>query len=318
MNDASTGLHEADTSMRPGPDKADHGAPRSNGNGQGRTRQGRPSRKGPRRGNGKSGDRDRDGTFPFERTTIRLHHGATATTFDRSFDRFRNSFYHVTAVLQRLNLDEGIDLVQEYLQKMIDESKTALKDGKREVVAALEAKTGSKNYKLMVHHPAEKEARVPSYACRQYLDLFRDLDDYLNAVVYAESVGAITWRDRRTLFVNAPRHVSTIAGRFQSVGTRLSVHDLQQVESAFEALKAIVATAEQLPSLQESRSLALEHGAAHGEATTGPTNEAGEQGHEASTDGGKTPPAKAKKAKRKADGGNGKTAEAPEWGEASV
>lgn len=199
----------------------------------------------------------REGTFPFDLTTIRLHHGATLTAFDRSFDRYRNSFYHVTAVLQRLNLDDGIDLVQEYLQNMVGEALSALREGKREVLAALEARTGSRQYKVMVPRPEEREARVPSYTCRQYLEVFRELDDYLNAVVYAESVGAITWRDRRTLFLNAPRHATTVAGRFQGVATRLSVHDLQQAASAFDALKAIVASSDSLPSLQEARSLAL-------------------------------------------------------------
>jgi hypothetical protein len=218
----------------------------------------RDRRRGGERHEGPGGRRpEREGTFPFELTTIRLHHGASVTAFDRSFDRYRTSFYHVTAVLQRLNLDDGIDLIQEYLEKAVGEALAAIREGKRIVLAALEARTGSKTYKVMVPRPEEREARVPSYTCRQYLEVFRELDDYLNAVVYAESVGAITWRDRRTLFVNAPRQATSVAGRFQNVATRLSVHDLQQAASAFDALKAIVAQSYEEPPVSEERSLAI-------------------------------------------------------------
>jgi hypothetical protein len=199
----------------------------------------------------------RDGSWPFERTTVRFDHGATVGTYDRWYDRYRQSFYHVTAVLQRLNMDDGIDLVQVYLQTMLDEAKSALREGKREVVAALEARTGSRDYPVMVNRTCEREARVPSYTCRQYLEVFRALDDYLNTVVYAESVGAISWRDRRTLFLNAPRQVGSIGARFMSVGTRLSLHDLQQAASAFDALKAVVAAADAIDAGQAPRSLAL-------------------------------------------------------------
>lgn len=223
----------------------------------GRERAGRPELRRGGAGPGPQRRPSREGTFPFTTETIKLHHGATVGAFDRFFDRYRTSFYHVTAVLQKLDLDDGIDLVQEYLQNMVGEALSALREGKREVLAALEARTGSRQYKVMVPRPEEREARVPSYTCRQYLEVFRELDDYLNAVVYAESVGAITWRDRRTLFLNAPRHATTVAGRFQGVATRLSVHDLQQAASAFDALKAIVASSDSLSSLQEARSLAL-------------------------------------------------------------
>ncbi len=173
----------------------------------------------------------REGTFPFELTTIRLHHGASVTAFDRSFDRYRTSFYHVTAVLQRLNLDDGLDLIQEYLEKAVGDALAGIREGKRVVLAALEARTGSQKYKVMVPRPEEREARVPSFTCRQYLEVFRELDDYLNAVVYAESVGAITWRDRRTLFVNAPRHAIAVAGRFQGVAMRLEEEPLAEERS---------------------------------------------------------------------------------------
>ncbi len=229
------------------------------GGGRPQNRQPRDRRRGGDRHEGPGGRRpdQREGTFPFELTTIRLHHGASLTAFDRSFDRYRTSFYHVTAVLQRLNLDDGIDLIQEYLEKAVGEALTAIREGKRVVLAALEARTGSNKYKVMVPRPEEREARVPSYTCRQYLEVFRELDDYLNAVVYAESVGAITWRDRRTLFVNAPRQATSVAGRFQHVATRLSVHDLQQAASAFDALKAIVAESYAEPPVSEERSLAI-------------------------------------------------------------
>lgn len=281
MSDASTDQTPTDATTQPADDKSATAAAAVNGERDGQHAQNDNRRRdggqrrdadqrrdgGPRRDGGRGnhgpgpgpGQRheNRDGTFPFERTTVRFAHGATVSAFDRWYDRYRQSFYHVTAVLQRLNLDDGLDLVQDYLQTMLDEGLSALREGKREVVAALQAKIGSGDYKLMVHRQEEREARVPSYTCRQYLDVFRALDDYLNAVVYAESVGAISWRDRRTLFLNGPRHVSTIAARFMSVGTRLSVHDLQQAASAFDALKAIVAAANALQSGQEPRSLAL-------------------------------------------------------------
>jgi hypothetical protein len=231
-------------------------------------RDGRRPQNGPQRDRRRGDDRashgadgrrheQREGTFPFELTTIRLHHGASVTAFDRSFDRYRTSFYHVTAVLQRLNLDDGLDLIQDYLEKAVGEALAGIREGKRVVLAALQARTGAAKYKVMVPRPEEREARVPSFTCRQYLEVFRELDDYLNAVVYAESVGAITWRDRRTLFVNAPRHAIAVAGRFQGVATRLSVHDLQQAASAFDALKAIVAQSTEEPPLSEERSLAI-------------------------------------------------------------
>jgi hypothetical protein len=196
------------------------------------------------------------------------------TAFDRSFDRYRTSFYHVTAVLQRLNLDDGLDLIQEYLEKAVDDALAGIREGKRVVLAALEARTGSKDYKVMVPRPEEREARVPSFTCRQYLEVFRELDDYLNAVVYAESVGAITWRDRRTLFVNAPRHAIAVAGRFQGVAMRLSVHDLQQAASAFEALKAIVAESNEEEPLAEERSLAIGQSSESGSTTEKAATEA--------------------------------------------
>jgi hypothetical protein len=262
MNDATTEQRPADPDAPPSADNSRGNDQVGAGGPQRRPSQHRPHRDGRRSGPpGPGGTRSepREGTFPFELTTIRLNHGATITAFDRSFDRFRNSFYHVTAVLQRLHLDDGIDLVQAYLEHMVDEALRALREGKREVLAALEGRTGSREYRLMVPRPEEREARVPSYTCRQFLEVFRELDDYLSAVAYAESVGAISWRDRRTLFMNAPRHATSVAGRFQGVATRLSVHDLQQAASAIDALKAIVASADGLPSLQEARSLVVDH-----------------------------------------------------------
>ena len=257
MTDHDTDARSANATTVGPADKAS-----GQGNGGGRSAQNAPQRdrrRGGERHEGPGGRRpdQREGTFPFELTTIRLHHGASVTAFDRSFDRYRTSFYHVTAVLQRLNLDDGIDLIQDYLEKAVGEALAAIREGKRVVLAALEARTGSNKYKVMVPRPEEREARVPSYTCRQYLEVFRELDDYLNAVVYAESVGAITWRDRRTLFVNAPRQATSVAGRFQHVATRLSVHDLQQAASAFDALKAIVAESYAEPPVSEERSLAI-------------------------------------------------------------
>ena len=268
MTDETNEHGQAEATTPPAADNAP-----SHGKDGGGRQQRRPPKEAHRRderrpgGHGPGGQRyeQREGTFPFELTTIRLSHGATVTAFDRSFDRYRNSFYHVTAVLQRLNLDDGIDLVQQYLETMVGEALSALREGKREVLAALEARTGSRQYKVMVPRPEEREARVPSFTCRQYLEVFRELDDFLNAVVYAESVGAISWRDRRTLFLNAPRHATSVAGRFQGVATRLSVHDLQQAASAFDALKAIIASSDLLPTLQEARSLALGQSSAAGE-----------------------------------------------------
>jgi hypothetical protein len=223
----------------------------------GHERAGRPELRRGGAGPGPQRRPSREGTFPFTTETIKLHHGATVGAFDRFFDRYRTSFYHVTAVLQKLDLDDGIDLVQEYLQGMLNHAHEVISDGKKEVLAALEAKTGSRDYQIMVPRPERREARIPSFAVRQYLTLFREVDDYLNAVIYAESVGALSWRDRRNLVLNAPRHVTSIAGRFQSVATRLSLRDLQQEASALDALKAIVGQAESLPAVQASRPLSL-------------------------------------------------------------
>ena len=74
----------------------------------GRERAGRPELRRGGAGPGPQRRPSREGTFPFTTETIKLHHGATVGAFDRFFDRYRTSFYHVTAVLQKLDLDDGI------------------------------------------------------------------------------------------------------------------------------------------------------------------------------------------------------------------
>ena len=200
---------------------------------------------------------DATGTFPYETVTIRLNHMVVAAAFDRYYDRYRESFYHVTAVLQKLDMTDGLELVHRYLESVLNDARTTLVDGKAQLLEAIQKQTGQQAYRTRCSRPAERDAKVPSYLVRQYLNLYTMTDDYLDVVVYAETVGAIPWSQRRLLFTNSPRYVTTAAGRFQSLATRISLRELEVADSAMNVLNAVLDAVQGHPKPSETRPLTV-------------------------------------------------------------
>ena len=198
------------------------------------------------------------GSFPFTVEHFTLNHNVMKGAFNRYFNRYRRSFYHVTAVLQKLELDDGLELVHEYVSSQLDDAEKAIATAKAKALAVLEAQTGSKHYRITSPNPATVEAKIPSFLVRRFMNLFKQVDDYIDLIVFAEGMGAISFVERQKTLKNSPRYVTKIAGRFQSVATQLSEEELRKQGNAREVLNEILEVVRKLKPIGEGRPLALQ------------------------------------------------------------
>jgi len=197
-------------------------------------------------------------TFPFAVEKFSLNHPVMQGAFNRYFDRFRATFYHVTSVLQKLGLDDGLTLVDDYLSSQMDDAESAIVSAKGKVLTVLEARTGSTQYRIHSPNTSVVEAKIPSFMVRRYMNLFKQVDDYIDLVVFAEGMGAVSFLERQKTLQNSPRYVTKIAGRFQSIGTKLSLEELRRNGNGWEVLSEIINVAKNLKPIGEGRPLALQ------------------------------------------------------------
>jgi hypothetical protein len=180
-------------------------------------------------------------TFPFAPETVVFHHPPTLGTYDYSYDSYRRAFYHVTSVLQQLHVEQGVELVHAFLDGLLSDADETLRAAKAELVRLIEARTGSKAYPVQAPQAQTREAKVPSYVVRRYLDLLVSIDDYISCVIYAESRGAIKWAQRRRFITAAPRHALDVHDRFMWLARMVTMQEISAADDAVDAVRRIVA-----------------------------------------------------------------------------
>ena len=201
-------------------------------------------------GGGRRKDRD---TFPYVEVTVTFSHPIVHRAYEKFFDRYRQCFFHVTASLQKARLEDSLDLVYEYLERQIDEAETALAQAHQELAAVIESKLGDHEVQTKIPRKETVTARVPGSLVRRYLNLFPLLDKYIDAVIFAETMGVITHTKKRELMKNCPRYVTTVTGRFQSLAHGIDVknrsHDevVESVRAVLDAHLAMKPIAEKRP-----------------------------------------------------------------------
>ena len=201
-------------------------------------------------GGGRRKDRD---TFPYVEVSVTFSHPIVHRAYEKFFDRYRQCFFHVTASLQKARLEESLDLVYEHLEKQIDEAETALAQADQELAALIKSKLGDQEIRTKIPKKETVKARVPGSLVRRYLNLFPLLDKYIDAVIFAETMGVITHTKKRELMKNCPRYVTTVTGRFQSLAHGIDVknrsHDeiVQSVRTVLDEHLAMKPIAEKRP-----------------------------------------------------------------------
>jgi hypothetical protein len=183
----------------------------------------------------------RPDTFPFAVQSVVLRHPPTMHAYDHCYDSYRRAFYHITSVLQQLRVDQGVELVQAYLDQLIEESLNELRTERAELQRRIQERTGSPEYDIEAPTAQRREAKVPSYAVRRYLEVFLAIDDYITCVIYAESCGVLPWTQRRRMSFSAPRHAANIHDRFLTLARLLNMRELGAESDALGAVQSIVA-----------------------------------------------------------------------------
>lgn len=196
-------------------------------------------------------------TFPSVSLTIEICHRSVENLFEKFYDRFRQCYFHVTSSMQKARLDEGLDLVLAYLEEQIDGSTQTLTSNKEDLRRRIGESLGDD--KIQINNPVKRKinALVPAGVVRKYLSLFTALDEYMDMVIYAETMGVITHTQKRKLIKNCPRYVSSIAGRFQGLSAKIDIRAHATTESLKKCVAAVVAEAQGHRPIHEARPLGL-------------------------------------------------------------
>ena len=202
-------------------------------------------------------------TFPTVKEDVTLHHAITQGAFQTHFDGFRSAFFHTTSILGKYGLDDGANQLHEYIIQMTNGARAEIDETTLEITQAIKSKGGSEDVPSTGPKKKTISVEVPSYVVRHYLSLFPAMDRLIDAIVYAENYGAITWGRRAKLIKTAPSYLRSPAGRFQSLATKLGerqTKDHNNMGLAKAAMSEVLATAieqhRQLLSVEKKRPLA--------------------------------------------------------------
>lgn len=206
---------------------------------------------------------DKTRTFPVMKESISIDHGLVRGAFDLHFSGFRSAFFHVTSILGRFGMDEAAEQVHEYIIDLIDEAEKEIKKTTVAISQQIKQRGGPDVIPRTSPEQATRIAEVPSYVVRRYLNLFPAVDRLVDAIVCAESHGAIPWSRRKELLNDAPKYLRSPAGRFHSISTKLDARQskdekglVKAKEEMLEMLEAVLLQHKQLKGIEEKHPLA--------------------------------------------------------------
>jgi len=201
-------------------------------------------------------------TYPTMRETVHLDHAIVRGCFERHFDGFRSAFFNTTSILGKFGLETGCEQVHEYIVGLIDRAKVEVDAATAEIAVAIKKNGGPQTIPRTAPDPTQKSAEVPGFVVRKYLSLFPAVDRLIDAIVCAESFGAIPWSRRAELLRDAPAYLRSPAGRFTSISTKLSARQnasqdgLSVATKAMESLlKELLQSHSELKGVEQKRSL---------------------------------------------------------------
>jgi hypothetical protein len=196
----------------------------------------------------------RSRTFPIVRETIRLDHAIPQGAYDRHFDSFRSAFFHCTSVLGRCGIPKGADQVNNYILDLIDNARIEMENETARIAKLIKEETGSDKVPRSAPDIQQRTAEVPSFLVRKYLTLFPAADRLVDAIVYAEIAGVLSWQRRAELLNLVKKYLRSPWGRFHSIAQKLMVrhqhHHKNMAEARKEIQKVLDATLVQHKSLQ--------------------------------------------------------------------
>lgn len=228
------------------------------GNGRKRTQ----AKKARKVGNGKAKNERKTRTYPTIKETIEVDHAITQGAFDQLYDGFRSAFFHTTSILGRFGMEEGANQVHEYIGEVTDSAIREIEAATADIVRRIHKKNGPEAIPRTAPKPERKTVEVPAYVVRKYLTLFPAVDRMIDAIVCAETIGAISWTERGRLLKEAPKYLRSPAGRFHSLATKLGARQskseggIEEAKTAMrEALEAAMEQHRQLKGVHEKRPL---------------------------------------------------------------
>jgi len=233
--------------------KAKNIRPRASRGGAGRQRSNKPV---PNQQSGKKR------TYPTMQVSLEIDHAIVRGAFDAHFDGFRSAFFHTTSILGKFGMEDGASQVHEYIVGVIDNVKAEVDRASAVIIKKIVKAGGSENIPRTAPTPDKCTAEVPAFVVRKYLSLFPAVDRLVDAIVCAESLGAVSWTERMKMLKAAPSYLRSPAGRFTSISTKLSARqrgsqkDLNKAKKAMEeVLASVLADHAGLKGVEEKRPL---------------------------------------------------------------
>lgn len=224
-----------------------------------------------KRGGAAQGGTRKPRTFPSMTETIQIDHSLVAGAFDRDFERFRSAFFHSTSILGKFGLDEGIDAVHKYVVSVIDKIEREVERATASILQDAVKAGASKDVPRTTPQRLSRKAEVPAYVVRRYLQLFPVVDRMLDAIVVAESHGAIGWSRRGQLLRAASNYLRSPTGRFYGLAMKLGARQSKSEKGMAEAKKAmevmlanVVAEQERMKGVEETKPIAKKKAAKAG------------------------------------------------------
>ncbi len=197
-------------------------------------------------------------TFPIIKVSTDIDHGITRKAFDQHVDGFRGAFFYTTSILGSFGLPEGAERAHAYIIELIDNAKREVETETARISKMVEAEAGTKSIPRTSPEKTSRETEVPSFVVRKYLSLFPVVDRLIDAIVCAESHGAISWTRRDELLKLAKHYLRSPAGRFHSLSQKLvarqRLHGKNMAaarEAMLEVLNATIEEHKAIPGIEK-------------------------------------------------------------------
>lgn len=218
--------------------------------------------------NGKDRREERDTrprTFPTVKVRVEIDHDIVKGAFKANVDHFRSSFFHVTSVLGRYGMESEMEQVHGYVVDMIEGEQKEIKKATAALASQIKDAVGSEAIPRTSNNREVRETDIPSFVVRKYIGLFQAADRLVDAIVYAETAGVLSWHRRSEMLRDIPKYLRTPAGRFKSIASQLhqrqkaSESDMAEAKAAMvETIEALLETHKALKPVERKRPLAKE------------------------------------------------------------
>lgn len=202
-------------------------------------------------------------TFPTVKVRVEIDHDIVKGAFRNHVDHFRSAFFHVTSILGRFGLESEMSQVHGYIVEMIGEEEAEITKATSALAKQIKAAVGSEAIPRTSNNREVRETDIPSFVVRKYIGLFQAADRLVDAIVYAETAGVLSWHRRSEMLKDIPKYLRTPAGRFKSIASHLhqrqkeSESNVAEAKAAMaESIAAVLESHKALKSVQSKRPLA--------------------------------------------------------------